>query len=338
MDENVLQTNETTYAINSIPRPPTLPNIGSGLGFTKMYIPDDTQLEAIAKWFWSPTFLESIIKLIGSPEECFYGLFVLPFHVPAQGSEVLKIGGVSSGISVNTTSANFFEVFCGSIDVKEKYENVLDYYPHTKISIYLPFIGEQELDVNEVMGHNISVAYRTSLIDGTFVCYVLIDNGVYCQFSGSCAMQIPTSMTNYDSLIRNGIQLLSQAYNGVKGGVAAAVSGGKVNTGAKIPSIADVATSYIDNKPSHIRTGNLSATSGWLGVMKPFLIITRDVDNTPADAPELVGLPMCEILALRFLKGKGYTLFEDVHLKDLDLTEPEIDELLRILTTEGAIF
>ena len=81
--------------------------------------------------------------------------------------------------------------------IPEYWGNYLDYSPYSKAYIYLPFIGIQELDVDDIVGSAVNVCYHIDAYNGSCIAQITCardgyENTLY-QFSGNCAVEYPLS-------------------------------------------------------------------------------------------------------------------------------------------------
>lgn len=55
---------------------------------------------------------------------------------------------------------------CGSIDIEEVKKSLVDYNPYSRIVIYLPFIGFNNIQTSEFMGRKLRVQYKVDVLNG----------------------------------------------------------------------------------------------------------------------------------------------------------------------------
>ena len=136
---------------------------GNASSLWAVYHPSQSQLNAFGAWLWSSDFVEQIKRLFNDPMQAVIGVHKVFAPIPTGGSQTIKCGYLDSGVSSPTVSSQYTEVDCGTVKLYEYFGNVFDYEPHTKVSIYLPFIGVVPLNVSEVMRGSISVSNRKTL-------------------------------------------------------------------------------------------------------------------------------------------------------------------------------
>lgn len=80
---------------------------------------------------------------------------------------------------------------CGGIKIEELAESLVDYNPYSRIVVYLPFIGFENLSTREFMGHILRVQYKVDVLSGRCLCELYTDiispETCVAQFSGTIA-------------------------------------------------------------------------------------------------------------------------------------------------------
>jgi hypothetical protein len=194
--------------------------VGNASSLWAVYHPSQAQLNAFGAWLWSSDFVEQIKRLFNDPMQAIIGVHKVFAPIPTGGSQNIKCGYLDSGVSSPIVTNQYTEVNCGSVSLPEYYGNVFDYDPHTKVSIYLPFIGVVPLKVSEVMRATISVTYGVDVITGACLAKVSVSRdgggGILYSYGGSCACHYPISSGSYAGIISG---IVTSAI-GIAGGVA----------------------------------------------------------------------------------------------------------------------
>lgn len=240
--------------------PPDEDDEGSANALYTIYNPTESQLNDFGAWLWSTDLIDVLKKLFSDPMDAIITLHRV-FVTPPTGSTVpIKVGYLTSDASAKQVTAQYVTVDCGSVNVFEQFGNVFDYSPFTRISIYLPFIGFQELSVADVMRSTIHVVYHVDVITGTCLAEIKVNRdgggGTIYQFSGLCSVEYPVSGSNF------------------RGIVSAILSGGFAGAPLKSPMIALGVAGMQAHIDTEIR-GTFSGNAGAMGGKKPYLIITR---------------------------------------------------------------
>lgn len=308
---------------------PTIPAISAvSAGMISLYVPSVAQMRSLASYMWTPTFYDTIIKLWADPMDAIIGLSILPFSVGTGSSQDVKVGNISTGISMPLASAQYQEIDCGSLAIPEYWGAALDYDPYTRIQIYLPYIGIRELNTDDVMNKTVQCKYRIDILSGACSALLKCGTDVLYQFNGQCASNIPLSATNYTGMIQSAISAVGAVALGVASGgasapISAAMVGGAVNMGAQ------AANSAINSKPRVQHSGQMGGAGGLLAVQTPYIIVTCPKQSMPKMLNKFEGYPSNINAVLSSLTG--YTQIETIRLSGLSCTEDEKNELYSIL-------
>lgn len=317
--------NEGNYDDSSdlieLPTIPTIPTINNG--FSTIYKITNAQLINLSSFLWSDSFFDNIIKMFENPMECIKGLFYCRYPISVGSSTPIKLGNVSSDINAPYVISDYVTVDCGTLNVSEYFGNALDY--DSKVSIYLPYVGIKELNINEIMDSSISVIYYVQVSTGVSVCYIYINkslkgtelNAPLYMFDCNCNAQIPISASDNSNIYTSLLNLTT----GVGQMASGNLLGGALNLASNVMSMSQ-----------HISSnGGSNGISGVMGVQTPYLIIQRPINAYPEDYNVYNGLPSYQTKKIDGLKG--FNKFVTVELDNLDCTEEEKIEIENILTS-----
>lgn len=315
---------DTTTDNISTPALPTISALNTSM--IKMYNPSLSELTSLASFLWSTTFTDNVVKLFQDPMEAIVGLSMV-YLTPTTGtSEVMQIGKISSGVSALPVTDQFVTLDCGSVSVNEYWGNALDYDPHTKAQIYLPFIGIQTISADDIMGGTLGVKYNIDLLTGACMCFLTTTRGdldsVLYSFSGNVGAQIPLSGRDMSSVVSSIVGIVASA------GLTA------VTGGASAPLVAGSAMSMLNAKQHIQKSGRLDSAVGVLGIKTPYLILTRPVQSLAENYNSYRGYPSNITKLLGDLSG--YTEVQTVYMKGITATEEEIS-MIESKLKEGVI-
>lgn len=309
---------------DNVPEPALPPVSVTDTGFVTLFNPSQSQLKNLANYLWSPAFsLESFKKMFADPMDCILSLKLLPCNVPNTQVRPVTVGNISTGINMAVAGTQFVNVDFGSIYLSRNTFSYLDWSPFTKVSLWLPFLGERQLDTNEVMGKNIRVKYHIDILSGDGVAFILVNGSVYCQFDCHCAVDVPISGQNTTNTMLGALSLVSQ-------GTMAIASGGASMIGA-LPAAASTVAGM---KPQVQHSGNMAGSSGILSVRYPVLIVSRPKICAPAKQSKYTGYPLYKTKKL--INASGFTKIYEVHLDGIPCTDEEKD-MLNDLLRKGVI-
>ena len=286
--------------------------------FIHAYLMTATMLRDLSDFMLSNDFVDNVKKLLDQPMDYIVSLLMLPIRPPASSTAHVMIGGVDSEVNGYVINDQWYVVDCGSVNVTEMWGGFLDYNGYSEVSVFLPFLGERQLDISTVMKGTLKLRYRIDLLTGIFIASLHCKNEhgfdveAY-QWQGQMGYSIPMSATNYTQKIMGIIGLASN--------LAMAGAGGAVN----IPGMVGNAWQAI--RAPHIdRVGNLSGDGSILGQYTPYIIVKRPVQQKPKYYNSLIGYPS-ETGGL-LSNYTGFTIIEDIDLTGLSCTDDEKDEIL----------
>lgn len=307
-----------------IPGLPTLSAVDTG--FITLFTPTIEQLSNLSSYMWSDAFdVATFKKIFADPMQAILGLSIVPVSVPAGGERDVKVGNISTGISITTASSQYVEVDCGTINVNEYWGAYLDYDPFTKAEIYLPYIGIHPLSVDDIMGKPVHVVYHVDILSGACCAYVKCGNSVLYSFLGQCASSIPITGNDWTNVI-NGVL-------NIAGSVGSMVATGGATAPMAIGTIASTAVNSL--KQSVEKSGSMGGTGGMLGVQTPYIILTRPRQAVPSGQNTFMGYP--SFITTKLADLSGYTEVDKVHLENIDATDGELNEIETLLKN-GVIF
>ena len=310
---------------------PSLPTYdATDTGFITLYRPSTTELKNLASYMWSSAFdIDTFKKLFADPMEAILGLSKLGVNAPSGSAQTVTVGNFSTGVSMTTLSEQYFEIDCGTLNVEEIKESYLSFSPYTKVSIYLPFIGVQQLNVDDFMSGSVSLIYKFDALSGS--CLALITcaksnkgvaslNSVLYSFMGQCSATIPVNGNDFANMISSAVTIgASIAGIAATGGAAAPLA---------VPTMASAAVNAL--KPTIQHSGSISGAGAILGVKTPYLIFERPRYCIPSNQNKYIGYP--SFIAENVGDLSGYTVFEDIKITgNSHATMGEIEEIENIM-------
>lgn len=335
----------------SIPSTPTL-NLAA-CQMINVYVPSLTDVQNLAQYLWTHFDLHdmnnTLSKVFTDPINAILSLHILPFTPSSSTAITVTFGGYATSVQIPPASEQFHDVDCGSLSFSEFWGNYLDYNPYTRITACLPFVGQVDIDPDEVMGKTVKIKYRVDIVTGAFVCFLYIDGEkVLGQYAGNMAQQVPVSAADYSRLNAAILGVAATAATGF--GITAAggfssperkedgglsITGGGANLAALGHFAGSAIGSGVDNilnaKVRVAHSGGLSGSPGIMGLLKPYVIIHRARQSVPPDANKFKGYPCNATFKLSDLEGCGFTSVRSIKLDGLKLSDGELGELRGIL-------
>jgi hypothetical protein len=285
-----------------------------------VYHPSQAQLNAFGAWLWSSDFVEQLKRLFNDPMQAIIGVHKVFAPIPTGGSQNIKCGYLDSGVSSPVVSSQYTEVSCGTVNCREYFGNVFDYDPHTRVSIYLPFIGVVPLKVSEVMRASITVTYGVDVITGACLAKVKVDRdgggAILYSFGGSCACHYPISAGSYAGIISGIVTSAVGVAGGIMSGNPLAAVGGVI-AGAR----------QAHTEVQH--SGDFTGCAGAMGPKIPYLIITRPQTRVANDVQLYEGKPSN---ATQFIGDcTGFVRATEVHFSSQAAFDDEAKEVEALL-------
>ena len=111
--------------------------------------------------------------------------------IPVAGYKPLKGGRYDFGEQAPYVKEHTIVIDCGSVEIPEQYQSLLDYSPFSRLTIYLPFIGFQELDDKVIVGHTLKVQYVVDVLSGRCLAQLYVDStdlqSCFAEYGGTIA-------------------------------------------------------------------------------------------------------------------------------------------------------
>lgn len=325
-------------------------------GFSTIFTPSKTQLGSLANVMWSSNIFTALQSLVENISNLFVSLAVVPFTVtPGRTVEVTWFGLALTEIYLTLAAAQYYEFDMGSINMKTDARifssgSALDYSPYSKLGIFLPFIGYQDLDIDECRDAIIGLKYRIDILSGTCVALISINGNTVYQFTGNCLAQIPITNQNMQSLVTDAVNVgiaaaaTHSAMGAASADMAAAEGSSKISDSARDAKIAHArahvansagqlssatANAAMGMKPTYGKAGAISATASLLAVKQPYLFLTTPRQSIPSHYQRYCGFP--SNITGKLGSFSGFTVVEDIRLNGLVATSDEVSEIYELL-------
>ena len=312
-----------------------------GQGFVSVYVPTVAQLQTFATQMWREDLKNTWKDLF--PSGVLSGIvdcFTIPIQPDTAGTGNISIGAQSVGVQSAILANRFKIVDFGNLTIGEYFGAFAD-YSTTKIAIYLPYIGWEQIAPEMVINATINLQYKIDCMSGDFVAIISTNRydkfrfeGVSYVFNGNCATKIPiTSQAGAGTS-----STISAAISGIGGTAAGLMSGNYI--GAAMSAASAVNSICADtNKHTFALKGGFSGAKGQLGAQRPYLIINRPVMENGAKNQyfNLCGIPSNDYATIG--SCRGFTKCYAVKLDDsnfADATEDEKQQIISLL--QGGIF
>ena len=328
----------------------------SGGGLVTVYHPTAQQLYDFENWLWVELSVADINTVWNNPFDGVITLFELYCTPTDVGTRTIHSGFLDSGISSSIIS-RYTEIDCGTIGIPEYYGNYFDYSPYSKAHIYLPFIGIQELNVDDIVGHCVNVTYRIDEYNGACIAMITVakvtnvngqnveySNTMY-QFSGNCSVELPIAGGS-QAQIKAGLMMADatrQAAQGMAGlnlvgglasllfgSVGGAIGGLTSGLGAMASGELSALGHMLSGKSTVQKSGSFGSSHGALGIKTPFIVVTRPKQIQVQDYEKLYGFPAHKMVKIK--DCTGFIRCREVHVISPTANDEEkalIEQLLK---------
>ena len=320
-----------------IPKP-GLPTISAAAaGFLTLYKLTPAEMSVFADDCLASDVWEAIKLLLANPLDFIVGCSIVPFVPPGNTVWKPKFGAITFTHAYSRIDNQYVSINCGNLYIEPFGKNFLDYAPFTRLTLYLPYIGFRELDVNEVMGKTINVEYYCDCLSGDCIAFIyLSDDGatgpqigkVLATYNGNCACQVPFASQSFNSLISSSVNMLTNVASSVVKGDIPTISGSGI-VGALEGIGGDVQ-----------KSGSIGSSNGYMGVQYPYLIKHIPKDSIPSAFRALKGYPSNISGALGSFSG--YAEIDNIDLTNISsgggivATSAELEEIQTLL--RGGVF
>lgn len=333
-----------------IPVPPKPTTDVTNTGFVTLYNPNAINIRELAYFMWSGDFADLLKKIFRAPFDCLIGLKLLYAPITTGNSQTIWLGNVETTVSAPKITDQFTDFDCGELKIAEYFGSFLDYTPYTKISIFLPFIGYKQLNVDEVMNATLHLTYRIDAYSGACIAFLKITkaisstnlNSVLYSFDGNCAMDIPFTagdMTRYVAAILG--TAASTAGAVISNPIPSDMPLNNGTDATKNPNekhLSDLGNKTADlvaAKPQIQRGGSLAGANSSMGIKQPYIIIERPLQQMPYNYPNYIGIPLNMTKTLS--QVTGFTVVSDIFMASSQATDEEI-KMITSKLKQGVVF
>ncbi len=321
----------------------------SGPGFIHVYNPTPAEFVAFGTWLWVTYADATIEKILNNPFDGVIGAHELYATPNRGGRDNIRSAFLTCPTTADLVPNRYSEIDCGTVIVPEFYGNYLDYSPYSQAYIYLPFIGINEVSIDDIVGHAVNIRYRVDSYSGSCIAMIFVAKDGYqnlCyQFAGSCSVEVPMAGGS-QAAIKAGM-MQAEAYaraamvsagGHLLGGIGSALMG---SLGGAISSAAGIAGDYanakagveaarVANKSSVQHSGQFGASHGAMGQKIPFIIIRNPIQVKVVNYNDDYGFPAHK----RVIIGgcTGYLRVREVNVISAHATDDEkaaIEALLK---------
>ena len=247
---------------------------------------------------------------------------VVPGNVTGGNLTDIKVGTRTlTGIMGRPVSDEYQEIDFQSIHTDDMFENYANSFCQAKL--FLPFYGYVPLPPEAWNGGDIHVKYKINVIDGSFMAFIKVKSAyseiesVIGQYGGTACVHIPTTGANYAAMFSTLIGAGTSAAAAASKGNAAGAASSLVNIAANIGGGGGIEGS-----------GNYNASSSFMSMRRPFLLLELPVPQFSDLYQREHGLPSYVAMSLSTLSG-----FVQCDKPEITFacTDEEADEIRKLL-------
>lgn len=209
--------------------------------FSRMYIFTTSQLRTFSNKVFDGTtsIIDGILdglKLYGAePINVIGNLKYFPFDLTRVCSATsqsyiyfgsYKMEDVPNAPVVNMSGGGYIDA--GTIFLRSLFNSYRDYEPFTQLTVYLPYIGWQKVDIGEIINKSVNIRYYVDIVTGRCVAVMLADGVMIDYWNGYIAADLMITATDARSYSS---AALSSIVNGASGTLNSGLEG--ASTGAQ---------------------------------------------------------------------------------------------------------
>lgn len=332
-------------------------------GMVHLYAPTYGQMKVFAQQMWDDNFLTQIKKMFtGDPIQSIISLAYFPIDLSpyrAQNATNCIVGVYDTQCPMfylinnnNNVKGDYLQLFCGHVDVSEKWGAAIDYDPYSTAEVYLPFIGFVKVSMSDILSAKgkdvpcrVKLWYNINLFTGDCVAQLYAASvsqtpdsdavqHLIGQWGGNCAEQIPFTGVNYANYYKNlGSTLMSAGT-----AIGAAYSGNFLLSGT---AAASSVMNTMSCPPQVNRSGSFTGGAARIQKLKPFIRLVRPAQSLAqkeSDSPDVDGPGYksfegrsCNYYVEQLSSKSGFTMVKSIKLNGIGATEDEMKEIDSLL-------
>ena len=180
---------------------PVKENVSSGLDSIHIYHMRNAELDNLSNKLIS--YFQSTASGDVEIQDYDYTRFInqvyrLPFSIPSSievDTTKVSAGLFNLNMNTKTIKVEHYDIDIGTIKIDSKDATS---YNAIKATLYLPFINSIQLDINDIIGHTISITYRINLLNGMNTLIVENENGLIYNQNVNVATNLQLFGAYYD--------------------------------------------------------------------------------------------------------------------------------------------
>lgn len=327
---------------------PGKPNIPTPVstGFMKLYAPTEPEIQNLCIELTDDSVLTTLKKYFGNnPLDFIVGLQVVPGdYTKSQYKYKIQYGSYASDVSMYAITDEITELDYGELDLKEIYGSWEDYNPHTKMSIYLPYLGIKEINPDLINGTLLKLKYHIDACTGSILAVLtsVRKDGemsgkeiVVGQWVGQASYTIPLTNTQHDASV-NAVLGVVGATAGIGLAVATGGASALVTAGA-IGSVGNALLSGAKSQKTDISIqGSVGGGLSFFTGKDAYIQIEFPKEGRPNKYNHIIGMPSNITTTLAEQPLNNYIEFVNVDVSGIDAPTDEKDAIINML--KGGVY
>lgn len=180
---------------------PAKEDVSTGLDSIHIYHMRNAELDNLSNKLIS--YFQSTASGVPEIQDYDYTRFInqvyrLPFSIPSSievDTTKVSAGLFNLNMNTKTIKVDHYDIDIGTIKIDSKDATS---YNAIKATLYLPFISSIQLDINDIVGHTISITYRINLLNGMNTLIVENENGLIYNQNVNVATNLQLFGAYYD--------------------------------------------------------------------------------------------------------------------------------------------
>ena len=251
------------------------------------------QYNSLYSEMWSTQLSRQLRDTKYSPMQGIGSLHKMACESPAEPTAVnIRLAGATLKTTGYIVQQQFVKTVFPFVPITRYSGTFLDFAPHTKISVHLPYIGTVSVDPDCCVGGGLQVCYIFDVLQGNCCAILKYTNrfgqsDIYGSYTGNCAYQsIVSGSDNGFPAVRGAVQTLATG----------AVNFAEGNFGGAALAALSAGTSLATAEHSFSRTGNTGGNAAALGSTDLYVTVTspqdvRTIDNDVNYRVQNIGYP-----------------------------------------------
>lgn len=325
---------------------PALPSIPSAVstGFIKLYNPTDSEISALGRELTSDSALNILNKFFGNnPLDFIVGLQVVPgnFEIDESMKYHINYGSYNSSVGMYKITNENCVINYGTLELKETYGSWEDYNPHTRMMIYLPYIGIRDIDPDRIQGTRLNLKYYVNAITGSILAVLTstrVDSDnkgaelLVGQWSGQASYTIPLTNTQHNSAVNAVIGVVSAGI-----GIGAGIATG----GLSVPATVGLAGNALLSGAKATKTdltmqGGVSGSLSFFTGHDAYIQIEYPKEGRPTKYDHIIGKPSNLTTDIKHQPLNNYIEFVEIDVANVSAPNEEKQMIVNML--KGGIY